>query len=130
MSKESTTMSTLSISTSSQHHSVEGAKHVSFHEKTHTIETDGTVGCAALKESKVVLLRHTTSLPLSFDSSFGRHHAHSGSDDEMLSSDSHEEEENQSPDRDEEDNRLDFHTSYKKFAPRSKVPYVTKRASM
>ena len=123
-------MSTLSVSSSTHGDVAEvlAAKHVSFHEKTHTIETDGTVGCAALKESKVVLPRHTTSLPLSFEHS--RHHPHHSNDDEVFSSDSHEEEEeNQSPHRDEE-NRLDCHSSYKKFAPRSKVPYVTKRTSM
>ena len=118
-------MSALSLSLSGHypgHHAVVDAeaKHVSFQEKTHTIETDGTVGCAALKESKVVLLRHTTSLPLSFND-FG-HHC------DVISADSHEEEEHPSPA--DEENRLDCRSSYKKFAPRSKVPYVTKRASM
>ena len=118
-------MSALSLSLSGNYHDRHAfeaeEKHVSFQEKTYTIETDGTIGCAALKESKVVLLRHTTSLPLSFND-FGQHHC------DEISTDSHEEEEHQSPADDE--NRLDCRSSYKKFAPRSKVAYVTKRASM
>ena len=95
-------MTALALSSPNHH----DAKHVSFHEKIDTIETDGTVGRASLKQAKVVLIRHT-SLPLDFD--FGHCEA----------ADSQEEQENE----------LDFRSSYKKFAPRSQLAYI-KRASM
>jgi len=95
------------------------SKQVSFLERIEKIEADGTIGFAVLKKQRNpadVLVRHT-SLPLEFD--FGRCE---------MSDDSHEDEETTHPANAAQE-RFDLRSSYKKFAPRSKLAYC-KRTSI